>query len=99
MGAKRPITVTDVYIEHGQEEDCVVILFQDLSRPQCLFGFSMPAYEIEAEHGKLDAPVGWTNDPALVWADMIAAYLAEYVGAADMGLPEECSTTSITWIP
>ena len=41
---------------------------------------------------------GLSDDPALVWADMIVAQLTEHIVAADMGLPKDCDSDTITWI-
>ena len=100
---KRRIVVEEVRLEAGEPEagDSVVILFREVRRPQCLFGFLTRAREsstpgaFEWQRNVWDDPEG---EGPHVDADMIAARLREEVEAADIGLPEKCDATGITWI-
>jgi hypothetical protein len=100
---KRRIVVEEVRLEAVEPEagDSVVILFREIRRPQCLFGFLTRAREsstpgaFEWQRNVWDNPEG---EGPQVDADMIAARLREEVEAADIGLPEKCDATGITWI-
>ena len=100
---KRRIVVEEVRLEAGEPEegDSVVILSREVRRPQCLFGFRTYAREpsppgaFEWQRNIWDDPEG---EGPQVDADMIAARLREEVEAADIGLPEKCDPTGITWI-
>jgi hypothetical protein len=95
---ERHITIKDVYFQSGPDENLVIITFQEERRPLCLFGFCTTVYEDPTQQGMLDNADGWSDDPALVWADMIVAQLTEHIVAADMGLPKDCDSDTITWI-
>lgn len=100
--ASKRILVEDVHLEAGgQYGDEVVVLFREVGRPHCLFGYRREAYEpppADQPDWKWDE----SNDPQgegpQVAADMIFAHLQERVEASDMGLPEDCNPNSITWI-
>ncbi len=94
----RHITIKDVYLQPESDEELVVITFQEKKRPDCLFGFCTTAYEDLTQRGTLDNPDAWQHDPALVWADMIVAQFTEHIVAANMGLPKDCRSDTITWI-
>jgi hypothetical protein len=100
-GEKR-ILVDEVRLEaDGSEDDWVVILFREVRRPQCIFGFRTLARE-PTPPGALEWQGKVWDDPEgtgpQVDADMIVASLREEIEAADIGLPENCDPTSITWI-
>lgn len=98
QGEKR-IVVDEIRLEQGRPEgDMAVILFREVQRPQCIFGFRMEAREpgrpvLTTLDGRLEEVV----DPD-GWAAVIYGNLLERVEAADMGLPEDCDPASITWI-
>lgn len=100
---KRRIVVEEVRLEAGEPEegDSVVILFREVRRPQCIFGFRTYARE-PTPPGALEWQKDVWDDPdgegPQVDADMIAARLREEVEAADIGLPMNCDPTGITWI-
>ncbi len=94
------IHVEDIHFEQGQEKNLIVVVFREDRRPSCRFGFCMPVYEDDSQHGLLDVPdpTLWPDDPAIVWGDMVAASLTEQVVAGDRGLPEKCMDEGITWV-
>lgn len=98
----RHITVDEVRLEPGKPDDQVVILLREARRPHCLFGFRFPAREGPAL-GISEEDMRVLNDPEeigpQVEADIIVnGWLRERIEAADMGLPEDCAATGITWI-
>jgi len=95
----KSIIVEDVLLENGEAEGKdIVILFREVERPYCLFGFRMFAREpvepgrqwkeIEDPEGR--APIGHGT--------VIYGNLMEQIQAANMGLPEECEPDGVTWI-
>jgi hypothetical protein len=90
QGEKR-ISVEDVHLEKGESEgEMVVILFREVRRLRCVFGFRMQAREPGMSPAHDESPEGW--------GEVIFANLQEHVEAADMGLPKDCDPNSITWI-
>ena len=79
----------------------IVILFREVRRPQCLFGFRIGSREPppvdkpdwqwqESEDPKGRIPQGH--------ATVIFGNLMEQVEATAIGLPKECDSDAITWI-
>jgi hypothetical protein len=90
QGDKR-ISIEDVHLEKGEREgDTVVILFREVRRPRCVFGFRMETREPGIPPTPDESPEGW--------GEVIFANLQERIEAVDMGLPEDCDSNSITWI-
>jgi hypothetical protein len=101
QGSKR-IQVEDVHLEPGGPYgDEIVLLFREVGRPHCLFGFRTDA----CEPPPADQP-DWkwdeSSDPQREFpqgtAEMIFANLQEHVEASDMGLPANCNPDGVTWI-
>ncbi len=93
----KSITIDEVRLEEGGPEgDTVVILFRELGRPHCVFGFRTLAHEPtpqllpDGRRGEIDDAEGW--------AFVIMVNLREHIEAADMGLPGDCDANGITWI-
>ena len=80
-----PVRVEDVRIKPSTEGRAVVILFRDLNRPECLFGYAWDHLETMADDAEIDATIAWAN-----WE--------EEIYAAGYGLPKECSPEGINWI-
>ena len=75
--------VEDVRIEYCSDGQAVIIvLYRDLRRPECLFGWSREAREAEE-------PEIWTT---IVWANF-----HEHVIGSPYGLPAECRQEGIIW--
>lgn len=84
---ERPrIRVEDVRVDALETERQVVILFRDLDRSECLFGYAWGPLEVLADVAVIDATVIWANFDETLYASDLP------------GLPEECSTESINWI-
>ena len=86
-GAGSRIVVEEVRLEgpsgEGSDEEMVAVLYRDLRRPECLFGWSMEAMEPE-------------NEPE-IWATIVWANFPEHVIGTPHGLSAECSEDGITW--
>jgi hypothetical protein len=93
----RRVTIDDVRLEQKQASDQeVIILFREVRRPQCIFGFRAVAHEPTPQFMS-DGRLGDVNDPE-GWAAVIYANFRERIEALDMGLPEQCSEQGITWV-
>jgi hypothetical protein len=90
------IRIEDVRLEpRNAEGDELVILFRDVQRPHCLFGFRTdpsPPQVLTA-----DGSLVLDEDPEGL-AEILYVNLKESVEAADMGLPKECIDNGVTWI-
>lgn len=99
---KKQITVDEVRLEPGEPEDQVVILFREVARPYCLFGYRAPAREDIDPQVTEEQRKAWYDPEGMgpqVHADIIAnGWLREHIEAADMGLPANCDPHNITWI-
>ncbi len=62
-----------------------MILFRDLDRPECLFGFTWGPVGIIEDDEYFEAVVCWANFDEMLYA-------------AGHGLPKECSPEGINWI-
>ena len=95
----KSILVEDVYLEKGESQgEDIIILFREVERPSCLFGFRMLAREpIEPERQwrEIEDPEG---QAPIGHGTVIYGNLMEHIQAADMGLPKECDPYGITWI-
>ena len=81
-GTGERVMVEDARIEDYLEGEMVIVLYRDLLRPECLFGWKMEAQQDED-------PEIWTT---LVWANF-----CEHVIGTPYGLPAECREEGITW--
>ncbi len=77
--------VEDIRIDTFEVGRQVVILFRDLDRPECLFGFAWGPLEVLADTAEIDATICWAN-------------FDETLYASDLGLPKECSPEGINWV-
>ena len=82
-GTGSRVVVEEVRLEGPSGEGMVVVLYRDLRRPECLFGWRMEAMEPEYEPD--------------IWATIVWANFQEYVIGTPYGLPAECSDEGITW--
>jgi hypothetical protein len=86
-GTGSRVVVEEVRLEDSSSEGMVVVLYRDLRRPECLFGWRMEAMEPEEEPEM--EPELWTT---IVWANFL-----EHVIGTPYGLPAKCSEEGITW--
>jgi hypothetical protein len=75
--------VEEVRLEGPSGEGMVAVLYRDLRRPECLFGWRMEATGPEYEPD--------------IWATIVCANFLEHVIGTPHGLPAECSGEGITW--
>jgi predicted esterase YcpF (UPF0227 family) len=87
-GLADKIRVEEVRLETSELDHKVVILFRDLDRPQCLFGYEMEAIEWHEPGYDLRFldPEIWTT---IVWANFQERIVSQ-------PLPEGCSPGEIT---
>jgi len=81
-GTEERVVVEDVRMENYPAGEIVIVLYRELLRPECLFGWSMETQEAEEKEI-------WTR---IVWANFL-----EHVIGSTHGLPAECSKEGITW--
>jgi hypothetical protein len=82
-GTGSRVVVEEVRLEDTSNEGMVVVLYRDLRRPECLFGWRMGAIEPEEDQE--------------IWTTIVWANFNEHVIATPYGLPVECSEEGITW--
>ena len=91
------VWVDEVSLGTSESEHEVVVLFRDLYRPECRFGYRAPALE---EPDILDrTAISYIKDEAEWQATVVWANFDEEVLAIGYGLPETCASDEITWIP
>jgi hypothetical protein len=92
------IRVEDVRLDTSEAEHGIVILFRDLDRPGCLFGWEVDAMpDSDVLDDDKAAFADW-RDAAEFYATIIWANWEERIYAFSSGLPEECSSEGINWI-
>ena len=79
------VWVEDVRIDAFGEVRTVVILFRDIDRPECLFGYAWGSLDELEDDPYISCTIVWAN-----WE--------EEIYAAGYGLPEECSSEDVNWI-
>ena len=82
-GTGSRVVVEEVRLEGPSGEGMVAVLYRDLRRPECLFGWRMEAMKPEYEPD--------------IWATIVCANFLEHVIGTPHGLPAECSGEGITW--
>ena len=82
-GTGSRVVVEEVRLEGSPGEGMVAVMYRDLHRSECLFGWRMEAMEPE------DEPEIWAT---IVWANFL-----EHVIGTSHGLPAGCSEDGITW--
>lgn len=93
------LRVEEVRLEDSGGGDKVVILFRDLGRPECLFGFEAPSVEPD-QLGPDGTPRNYytLEDAALSHATVVRVNFEEEIHAAGYGLPKECTPDGINWL-
>ncbi|HEV2744362.1 MAG TPA: hypothetical protein VGV91_14500 [Rubrobacter sp.] len=92
------VRVERIYLDESGPEHEIEILFRDLGRPDCLFGYGIEAVETpevlsEARGSHTDLP-----SAAQMWAENVFVLFEEEVFASGCGLPRDCSSEAITWV-
>lgn len=95
------ITMEDVRLETSVSPHRVQMLFREVARPGCLFGFWAPAVEEEEESSAdpivLDTVEGYWGPED--WAStIVVTHFEEQVAALDLGLPPDCDPDATTWV-
>ena len=92
------VRVERVYQDDSGPEHEIAILFRDLDRPDCPFGYRIEAVETpEVLHGST-SPYTDLPSAAQVWAEIEWVLFEEEVFAVGRGLPRDCSPGVVTWI-
>ncbi|HET7480902.1 MAG TPA: hypothetical protein VFJ72_15465 [Rubrobacteraceae bacterium] len=94
----RKIQVEDVRLDESKPEHELIILFRDLTRPECLFGFNMEAVERGQLIGPDDAHTFYTTleDAAQGWTIVVWANFQERIIGEP--LPTDCLPDETTWV-
>lgn len=95
------IRMEDVRLETSGSPHQVHLLFREVARPACLFGFRASAVEYEEESAAdpivLDPEEGYWGPEA--WAGtIVVTHFEEQVLAVNLGLPPECDPGTTTWV-
>jgi hypothetical protein len=92
------VRVQDIRLDTTGPEHEVVFLFRDLGRPECLFGYRVPALEDAGVLNARTSPYSHWKDAAQSYAEVLFFNLEEELYALGYGLPGKCSPDSVTWI-
>ena len=90
------VRVDRVYLDESGPE--VAILFRDLDRPDCPFGFRIGAVETPDVLNEEPNPYTDLSAAARVWAEIVWVLFEEEVFAVGCGLPRDCSPEAVTWM-
>ena len=90
--------VERVYLDESGPEHEIAILFRNLDRPDCLFGYRRGAVETSDVLHESTNPYTDLSSAAQVWAENVWVLLEEEVFAVGCGLPRGCSSEAVTWI-
>ncbi len=92
------VRVDRVYLDEPGPEHEVAILFRDLDRPDCPFGFRRGAVETPDVLNEATSPYTDLSSAAQVRAEIVWAPFEEEISAVGCGLPSGCSPEAVTWI-
>ena len=92
------VRVERVYLDESGPEHEVAILFRDLDRSDCPFGFRIEAVETPDVLNEATSPYTDLSSAAQVWAEIVWVLFEEEVFAVGCGLPRDCSPEAVTWI-
>jgi hypothetical protein len=95
------IKMEDVRLDTSDSPHQVHVLFREVARPACLFGFRTSVVEDEEESLVdpivLDPEEGYWGPEE--WAGtMIVTHFEEQVEALGLGLPPDCDPEGVTWV-
>ena len=91
----------DVRLETRASPHRVQMLFREVARPGCLFGFRATAVGDEEEPAAYPIVLGaeggyWGPEE---WAStIVVTHFEEQVAAFDLGLPPDCDPDATTWV-
>ncbi len=89
--------VEEIKLDTSEHEHEIVVLLRDPKRPECLFGWRMPAVDTcDFESGLLNDERN-LKDAAEMHATIIQANLQEHILADGYGLPGDCFPNVINW--
>ena len=92
------VRVERIYLDESGPEHEIEILFRDLGRPDCLFGYRIEAVETPEVLSEATGPHTDLPSAAQMWAENVFVLLEEEVFACCCGLPRKCSREAITWV-
>ena len=92
------VRVERVYLDESGPEHEIAILFRDLDRPDCPFGYGIEAVETPDVLHDSTSPYTDPVSSAQMWAEIVRVLFEEEVSAAGCGLPRGCSPGVVTWI-
>ncbi len=88
----RKITVEEARLETSSTgPGMIVVLYRDLKRPECLFGWRREALE-PTRPGEPFPIIG-----PEIHATIVSANFGEYIEGTPHGLPEDCSPDGVNW--
>lgn len=86
------VLIDEVFLDHSPPQGSgIVILYRDLERPACRFGWRMSAREWPSPDDDYPKP-----DPDL-WTTIVYANFREHIVGSPHGLPQTCSPDTIIW--
>ncbi len=94
----RGVRVETIYLDESGPEHEVAILFRDLGRPDCLFGYRMEAVETLEALNEATSHHTDLASAAQMWAENVWGLFEEEVFASGCGLPRDCSRGAVTWV-
>ncbi len=92
------VRVERIYLDESGPEHEIAILFRDLDRPECLFGYRISAVETPDVLEEATNPYTDLTSAAQAWGENVWVLFEEEVFAAGCGLPRSCSPEAVTWI-
>ena len=87
-----------VYLDESGPAHVVAILFRDLDRPDCPFGYRIGAVETPDVPNEATNPYTDPSSAAQVWAEIVWVLFEEEVFAVGCGLLRDCSPEAVAWI-
>ncbi len=92
------VRVERIYLDESGPEHEIAMLFLDLGRPDCLFGYRIEAVETFEVLSEATSPHTDLPSAAQMWAENVFVLFEEEVFACGCGLPRNCSPEVVTWI-
>ena len=92
------VRVERVYLDESGPEHEIAILFRNLDRPECPFGYRIEAVETPDVLNDTTSPYTDLVSAAQAWGSNVWVLFEEEVSAMGCGLPRDCSPAAIIWI-